>query len=255
MITLTKVEALLKFRKLIIDPPWFFNDRKGYRKDNPEKKCTLGIGAHGNYELGTMTIEQMAPLGPLLEDVLTDDFYGFMWVCESQPTAHIDLLNAWNFARNIRSAKREIDKTEAKADLFHPSRPQKVVQWKFVNTAFVWVKTNKVNKEPFFGPGFYTAGNVERCLLFRPEKARGWHSTKGYKPSQVVMEPHPADDKGKKIHSRKPLTVHHRLDQWLDTPGLELFATQQTPGWTCLGHSVTGNLIDKDLIELASSAD
>lgn len=243
----------MKFRKVIIDPPWFFNDRKAVRKDNSQGAPKFGIGADGNYELGTMTVEQMAPLGSLLEDVLTDDFYGFMWVCESQPTTHLDLLQAWNTDRFNKAVSKWNKEWDEAGTVGPPSKLPKVVPWRFVNTAFVWVKTNLKNGEPFFGPGFYTAGNVERCLLFRPDKAKGWHPNKGYKPSQIVMEPHPVDENKKKIHSRKPLTVHERLDRWLDTPGLELFATQKTEGWTCLGHSVTGNLLDKDLIDLAYS--
>ena len=48
------------------------------------------------------------------------------------------------------------------------------------------------------------------------------------------------------MHSRKPARVHQDIARWAGA-GVELFATQPTEGWRCLGYDVTGRDIREDL--------
>lgn len=228
----------MKYRVILADPPWQFNDRRETRRDNPARAAKFGTGVQRRYSAGTMPQDVLCSLGPLIQSIAAPDAYLFLWVCESQPYAHIELAEAWGF--------------------------------RLINTAFAWVKTNLRSGTPHFGTGKYTAGNIERCLLARNNTARSakcWHDSSSgcYKPRQVVMESHPRDQNGKIIHSRKPATIHREIEKWLggciDGMGmsdyltamgmLELFATQCRPGWTTLGHALSGNDIADDLRELA----
>jgi len=215
-------------RVILADPPWQHNDRKAVRKDNPEQKTRLGMGAAGNYGRGTMPTADIAALGPWVQAVCMPDAYLFLWVLESMPHDHLQVLEAWGFEQ--------------------------------VCTAFSWTKTNRVAGTPFFGPGKYTAGNLERCILARRNRKKFccWHSTAegAWKPAQAIVEPHECDENNRKIHSRKPAEVHQRIERWLGPylegcGMLEMFATQDRPGWVCLGDSVTGRDIKDDLADLA----
>lgn len=217
--------AVLKYRVILADPPWFFNDRKAVRRDNPQRKPKSGIGAHRRYSAGTQKTPDICAIGPDVQRVAAPDAYLFCWTTNAHLPDALQVISAWGF-----------------------------VYSKCI--AFAWVKTNPVAGTPFYGPGYYTAGNVELCLLARPKGAPCWHPAEGYKPSQIVMAPQVRDDRGKVIHSRKPAEVHERLEIWLgsDMAGhgfLELYATQHRPGWTCLGHALSGNDIRDDLRRLA----
>ena len=51
---------------------------------------------------------------------------------------------------------------------------QVIERWGFIykTLGFSWIKTNKKNKKPFFGIGFYTKSNCEVCLLAIKRKTR-----------------------------------------------------------------------------------
>lgn len=127
--------------------------------------------------------------------------------------------------------------------------------FRYVTVPFYWVKTNCKNGENFRGPGRYIPSNMEPVLLGTRGKGC-WHPNTGYKPIQEIREPHPRHN-GKIIHSRKPATLHKELVKWLgphigDYGFLELFATIETDGWKCLGHSISGLDIEEELIALSS---
>lgn len=203
-------------RVLLADPAWEFNDRKAFRKDNPEKKARFGIGAAGHYAMGCETTADVCALGSLIQSVIAEDCYLFLWsTCSHMPDA-IDVMRAWGFD--------------------------------FKTVAFAWVKTYPKSGEFFKGRGCYTPPNLELVLLGRPKKSKCWQSGAGSKPSQIVCEPQPRDTtkKGKPIiHSRKPESVHQALERWLapqigDHAMMELYARERRPGWVCLGGDVTG---------------
>jgi len=210
----------VKFRFILADPPWQHNDRKAVRKDNPQKKTRLGMGAAGHYRTEPTTA--ICALGPLVQAVATPDAYLAMWVVESMPLDVPRVLAAWGFEP--------------------------------VCTLFAWMKTNSKAGTPCFGNGKYSAGNLERCILARRNRKKFpcWHSTlKGcYKPAQAIFAP-------KSEHSEKPEIAQDRIDRWVDPyldghGKLELFARRHRPGWVCLGDEITHPEISDDLWNLAN---
>lgn len=164
----------------------------------------------------------MIKLKQSLDPVIASDAYCFMWVVCPQIKEGIALLEGWGF--------------------------------KYATVAFQWTKLYPKAQKPFHGPGRYTPSNMEMVIV--GARGRLWHPNTGWKPGQEVRVPHPRNEAGKIIHSRKPSQIASNLLQWLgphigDGNGfLELFATQETPGWTCLGHAISGNYLDQDLTTL-----
>ena len=117
-----------------------------------------------------------------------------------------------------------------------------------------WVKTNKAGDKPFFGVGYYTRSNAELCLLGVKGKIASFKKlvegeVRDANPnamSSICIE-QPRE------HSRKPAKVRDNIVTFFgDVPRLELFAREQTPGW-----SVLGNQSDKynDQMKLAVEKD
>lgn len=184
-------------------------------KFNKRNKGTK-FGQGAAYEGGSCSVADLAAFWPLVDQLTTKDCYFFVWVCESKPKETEEFFRAWNLEQKT--------------------------------TAFVWVKTY-LGGGVFRGPGNYTASNIERCILARKKKAGPmWHDNKAWMPPQVLLEPHERSG-GKIIHSRKPQVFHTWLNRWLgeDTKKLELFATQHTQGWDCIGHALSGNDLMVDL--------
>ena len=101
-----------------------------------------------------------------------------------------------------------------------------------------WVKTNKAGNKPFFGVGYYTRSNAELCLLGVKGKIASFkklveNEVRDGNPnamSSICIEP-------PREHSRKPETVRNNIVTFFgDVPRLELFAREQTPGWSVLGN-------------------
>lgn len=218
----------MKTKLWLADPPWQYNDRKVTRKDNAQKKSKFGIGVQRRYSNGTMSDEAIASLGQFIGPLSTHDAYLLLWAVMPKLPSALAVMEAWDFD--------------------------------YVTTPFTWVKTT-VNGKVFKGPGAYTLSNAEVILLGRKRGAkRLWHSNaKGcYKPSSIVMTPHPRDEKGKIIHSRKPAVFQEEIEKWLfdyirsNERAVELFATQRRAGWDSYGHALTGTLIHDDLESLIS---
>lgn len=111
-------------------------------------------------------------------------------------------------------------------------------------TAFVWAKLNPKGVGWWFGLGYWTRANAEICLL----ATRGRPKRVNNKVSQLVVSP-------RREHSRKPDEVRDRIVQLMgDLPRVELFASEYTPGWLCLGDKVTGRDIQEDLRALTGRA-
>ena len=211
------------YRIILADPPWAYNNRRATRLDNPGKVPKFGIGAAGKYGRGCMSHQDLVDMGELVHGVSTDDAYLFLWAtCPRLPDA-IALYEAWGFV--------------------------------FATVAFVWEKLYP-NGTTFRGPGAYTPSNVELILVGR--KSRLWHGKTGSKPAQVIRVPHPRNEAGKIIHSRKPGVFQDQIEAWLgpwigDGKYLELFATKQRPGWACLGDELTKEDIRYELRLMVST--
>lgn len=211
----------MKTRIILADPPWEFNNRYETRKDNPRKKSRFGIGVAQRYSHGVMSARDLKALP--VADIAADDAYLFMWTTWTHMQEALDVIDSWDFD--------------------------------YITCAFVWVKTNPIKGGPFMGPGRYTFSNTEPCLLARRKRSgKLWHPNTGWKPSQVVTEPHPRDEDSKIIHSRKPACIHEHLERWLvphaGQPPVELFATQERNGWITLGGAIDGRDIRESLASL-----
>lgn len=249
-----QTDILDPVRVLYPDPPWNYADIKKFRRDNSNKLNKRGIGAAARY-VGTMEPDEIAGLGEFILPVLARDAYCFPWVTASHFPNMIEILPEWGF--------------------------------EYKGIFKVWTKTNRDGNFRQ-NPGTYNWTNVELCLLATRGESP-WHINEGWKPNQIVpgeeflawedqdgnlypvegrdhspivWGPQWDEEKqrylNKPIHSRKPPTVRNDISRWLDIyrpHKCELFATEFTPGWTCLGHSVTGRDIREDLAALAERID
>ena len=106
---------------------------------------------------------------------------------------------------------------------------------------FAWAKRNRKSDGWFMGMGYYTRANDEQCLLAtrgRSLPVRS-HSVRSLIDSPVEH------------HSKKPDVVRDRILQLFgDLPRIELFARQETPGWTAIGNEISGRDIRDSLREL-----
>jgi N6-adenosine-specific RNA methylase IME4 len=171
-----------------------------YNSRSAHKKTKFGGGVHSNYAV--MTLDGMKNLP--IKAMSDDNCWLAMWVTGPHMHNAKPLMEAWGF--------------------------------RYVETLlFVWVKTNPRKKTPFYGPGFYTGSNCEMVMLGK----RGKPTISKRGVSQIVLEPHPRDDAGRIIHSRKPDCVRDRLVTLFgDVPRIELFARQRADGWDAIGDQL-----------------
>jgi len=99
--------------------------------------------------------------------------------------------------------------------------------FKYTTAAFVYVKQNRSGKGLFTGMGYWTRANTEPCLL----ATKGSPTRLAMDVPQVIMEP-----VGK--HSAKPVEARKRIVRLVPGPYLELFAREQTKGWTTWGNQI-----------------
>lgn len=98
-------------------------------------------------------------------------------------------------------------------------------------SGFTWRKLTKNGKE-HFGMGNWSRANAESCLF----------ATRG-KPKRVSAGVRSMISAPVREHSRKPDEVRDRLVQLMgDVPRIELFARQQTEGWSVWGLEVESSL-------------
>lgn len=213
-----------KFSIIVADPPWYYADQRKIRKDG--KTPTKGIGAcHHFAQLKTPDICDLE-IGKLA----AERCHLLLWApCPLLPDA-LRVMEAWKF--------------------------------KYVSVAFAWVKINPgmwrfarsklaqwllakglatfLAKLAFFGPGFYTASNIELVLLGRT-KDKPFPHARGHKASQIVFAPR------SKIHSQKPEAVQDHIEEmWPDAvPRLELFARRPREGWTVFGLEADGQALER----------
>ena len=216
---------------IVADPPWHYNDRKATRRDNPNKSPKFGIGVKRRYSAGTMSIPALCALP--VAAIAHPDAYLFQWAtCPRLPAAQ-EVMAAWGFPYvTVHSCWVKV----------YPNK------WEAITNA------DDIPAAIFRGPGRYSPSNIELLLLGKRGKC--WHPAEGWKPRQVILEPHPRDPlTGKIRHSRKPEVFQDEIDRWLrphaEGEFLELFATRERPNWTCLGHALTGTDIRDDLQGLA----
>lgn len=164
-----------------------------YNKRNNPTSTKFGKGASGHYPC--MKTEEICnlPIGRICKD----NCALFLWSTgPRQPDAH-KVIEAWGFD--------------------------------YKTIGFTWVKVNK-NGSPWFGPGYYTAGNIELCLL----AVKGRMKPVSNYVSQIIMEQ-------RRKHSMKPDSAKERIVELFgDIPRVELFARETNEGWDALGNEIDG---------------
>lgn len=113
-----------------------------------------------------------------------------------------------------------------------PAEALRVVEaWGFkfkTMKGFTWHKTT-INGKDFFGMGNWTRANTEDCLF----AVRGTPKRISAAVPQIIHAM-------RREHSQKPDEARERLVKLMgDVPRIELFARQETPGWTVWGNETT----------------
>lgn len=97
-------------------------------------------------------------------------------------------------------------------------------------TLLTWAKDR-------IGIGQYFRGQTEHvlfCVRGKPPLTNGtWSTLIGGEPI-----PHPRDESGRVIHSRKPTHIHELIEQASPRRWLEIFARQERPGWLTWGNEI-----------------
>jgi len=122
----------------------------------------------------------------------------FLWVVQTQIPQAVRLVEAWGF--------------------------------ELKSVAFAWMKGDAL---PFFpedvacqmGMGKWTRAEFEQC----------WLATRG-KPKRLNADVRQVLVEKRREHSRKPDSIHHRIERLIDGPRLELFARTPRAGWTVWGN-------------------
>lgn len=99
--------------------------------------------------------------------------------------------------------------------------------FRYVTTAFVWVKETPKRTGLHWGLGYWTRANAEPCLL----------ATRG-NPKRLARDVHQIVTAPVTTHSRKPDEVHHHIERLVPGPYLEVFARRPHMGWTVFGAEV-----------------
>lgn len=162
------------------------------KRKNPEAKFSRGV--HSHYSV--MRDEEILALP--VSKLADDNCALLMWAtCPKLPTA-CQVVEKWGF--------------------------------RYSTVAFCWVKINKNNRAPVFGPGYYTASNIEIVIL----GMKGSLSPVDNTISQLIIE-------DRMEHSHKPAIVREKIVQLFgDLPRIELFARQTAPGWDGWGKEYEG---------------
>ena len=180
-----------KYNIIYADPPWKYNSRSS---PNQIKKYST-IKADDYYEL--MTMEDIYNLP--VQDISSENCYLFLWVTFPLLDKAILTFKRWGFV--------------------------------YKTIGFNWVKTNKNDKKPFFGVGYYTKSNAEICLL----GVKGKVKPKSNFVSSIIIEP-------RNNHSKKPDCVRDKIVELCgDLPRIELFARDKnifSQGWDVWGNEV-----------------
>jgi len=163
-------------------------------------------GACGHYDL--MSIDEIKALP--VNDLADEDCVLFLWTTFPYLEDQIKLFSHWGF--------------------------------EYKTLGFSWIKTNKVNGEPFFGVGYYAKSNCEVCLMGIKGKMKPVSNS----VSSVIISP-------RRKHSQKPDEVREKIVELFgDIPRIELFARKDRQldlrGKTSFdGWDVWGNEVKSDI--------
>jgi N6-adenosine-specific RNA methylase IME4 len=158
-----------------------------------------GEGRSAKKHYGVMRLSEICALP--INDIAARNAHLFLWTTAPHFVESLAVVTAWGFT--------------------------------YSTIGFTWIKTSKKAPRTIFnekalhwGMGRTTRANAEFVIYAR----RG-------KPSPVKRhDVHSVIIDRVREHSRKPDTARERIEQLYDGPYLELFARQQSEGWTAWGN-------------------
>lgn len=210
------------------DPPWKYNQtvKNGVlkRKD-------------GTLIYPSMSLRELCDIGPSVSRICKDDAALLLWATMPLLSEALKVIEAWGF--------------------------------KYKTCFVTWIKTTKQGDRPAFGVGYYTRSNAELCLLAIKGKIASYKKCLPDEPdrgasamSSVVHEEDYCrpnfltllDDSSTPVvmtprreHSRKPAIVRDMITRLFgNIPRVEMFAREQTPGWTVMGNDVSHFEMDQE---------
>lgn len=226
----------MKFQHILADCAWHYNDRRAVRKDNPSKKPKFGIGVARRYT--TMKTEDIAklPVGDLAAEVC----HLHLWTTGTHLPDALFVMGQWGFKfKTIERVWVKLNKKRGVGlllDVVNKFLSSKRKGLATVGRFLAWLV--------FFGPGFYTGSNIELVLLGTTKKV---HTPVDKTVPQLIFAP--VSD----IHSRKPYDVHEGIEaQYPNQSYIELFATEERPGWVCLGDAIDGRRLQETIPEVVN---
>ncbi len=155
-------------------------------------KTRFGGGSYCQYNLMTMDEIKKLPLNTLADT----NCVLFLWCTFPYLDKQIKLFEHWGF--------------------------------KYRTLGFSWVKINSVNKEPFFGVGYYAKSNAEVCLMGIKGKMKPITN----KISSCIIAP-------RRKHSQKPDEVRDNIVKLFGKiPRIELFSREKVRGWDSWGNEL-----------------
>ena len=172
-------------------------------------KCLHRGGAERHY--GTITNETLRGLP--IKKITAPSAALFLWATAPLLPDAISIMNSWGFT--------------------------------YKTVAFVWVKTTKSGLKLTWGMGGSTRANAELLLLGVKNKGLKRQSA-GVHSVHFEAEPALADTSclfhERTKHSRKPGGVRDLIVKLYgeETKRLEVFATENIPGWDAIGYEVDG---------------
>lgn len=207
------------FQVVLADPPWRYANWSDTSR-----------GAQQAHYPG-MTYAQMAELTPFLSSIFAYNMVSVMW-------------GTWPKADEAMDLCREKTNNGIKTGGW----PCKYV------TGFPWIKVSPGSGRVKRGVGFWAMGASEFCFISRRQSTRkGAPKLKAEKLDKNVIgllcgsERQFYDRIGQ--HSRKPYGIAQYLeDRFPGVPKLELFATEEREGWTCIGHRTGYHITPEGII-------
>jgi len=214
--------------KIVADPPWAYNNRYGYRKDNPEKLCRFGLGAAGRYasaegEESVMTIDELAAMP--IDQIVADDALLALWITGPHLAlgSHLAVMAGWGFEPItigfvwVKVYCALWAKLGAAVDNYMAHRAMPM----FDGAGWLLSFISKATVASFSGVGHYIPSNAEIVLIGRRGQAisRATDEAGGeIVERQVIFSV--ADE-----HSAKPDEMQRRFNHmYPQGPAIELFA-------------------------------
>lgn len=193
-----------KYNLIYIDPPWHYNSKKSWGEMKDKNKFWGGAEKH--YPL--MKDKELVEFKTTIDNYSEDNCIMFMWVTMPRLDFWIELMKSWGF------------------------------QYKTVG--YTWVKTNK-NWTYRINPWYYTASNIELCIIWIK-----WKNWGLFKPAKTMINQIVAEEL--REHSRKPEQVRKNIEiMYPDHKKIEIFARTENIWWGVFGNQTNKYAISGDL--------